>query len=201
MSKQANQIELEGKTDESKGETIAKALTMPELGAAISIQNIVGKRDSVDLMDYVEALKEQRAVMSNNETLPAEAMLVSQANTLDALFNNLTQRALNADLVKTLEAYLKLALRAQSQARATWEAISAIKNPPVAGYIKQANIAHGHQQVNNEKPASSKVKKKTRAREKQNLQNELLEEDNGEWLDAGASCSASGNDQEMEAVG
>ena len=43
------------------------------------------------------------------------------------------------------EAYLKLGLRAQSQCRATWEVISAIKHPPVAGYVCQANISHGHQ--------------------------------------------------------
>jgi len=48
-----------------------------------------------------------------------------------------------------LDRYLELALRAQSQSRATWDALATIKNPPVAGYVRQANIAHGPQQVNN----------------------------------------------------
>jgi hypothetical protein len=35
---------------------------------------------------------------------------------------------------------------AQSQCRAT---LATIKHPPVMGYVRQANIAHGPQQVNN----------------------------------------------------
>jgi hypothetical protein len=49
----------------------------------------------------------------------------------------------------TMEPLLKLAFRAQSQCRATWEAIAVIQHPPIAGFINQANIAGGHQQVNN----------------------------------------------------
>jgi hypothetical protein len=38
--------------------------------------------------------------------------------------------------------------KAQNQCRMTLETLSTIKNPPVV-YAKQANIAHGPQQVNN----------------------------------------------------
>jgi hypothetical protein len=38
-------------------------------------------------------------------------------------------------------------LRAQSQCRAIWEALAAIKNRPVMGHVRQGNIAHGPQQV------------------------------------------------------
>jgi len=44
---------------------------------------------------------------------------------------------------------LKLALRAQNQCRATIETLSVVKNPPTATFVRQANIAAGHQQVNN----------------------------------------------------
>ncbi len=69
-------------------------------------------------------------------------------NTLDSIFNSLVQRAINSEYLDHLDRYLKLALRAQSQCRATWETLAAIKNPPIV-YAKQANIAQGHQQVNN----------------------------------------------------
>jgi hypothetical protein len=74
-------------------------------------------------------------------------MLTAQAHSLDAIFNKLAQRAaLNmGEYMQACETYLKLALRAQSQCRATWETLSTIKNPPVMGYVKQANIAQGHQ--------------------------------------------------------
>ena len=44
--------------------------------------------------------------------------------------------------------YLRLALKAQAQSRATAEALAAIKQGPVV-IARQANIAHGPQQVNN----------------------------------------------------
>jgi len=69
-------------------------------------------------------------------------MLTAQAHTLDAIFNNLEQRAINAEYMDNLDRYLKLALRAQSQCRATWEALSTIKSPPVMGYVRQANGVH-----------------------------------------------------------
>ena len=83
---------------------------------------------------------------------------------------------------------MKLALKAQSQCRSTLQAISKIKNPTIIGYARQANIAHGHQQVNN-------------ILGEKNQENELLEEDSGERLDFGETATAIGNDSEMETVG
>lgn len=76
-------------------------------------------------------------------------MLTIQAHTPDAIFNNLAKRAINVDYMDNLDRYLKPALRAQSQCRATWEALATIKNPLIMGYVGQANIPHGPQQVNN----------------------------------------------------
>ena len=50
--------------------------------------------------------------------------------------------------MSNFEGFMRMALRAQSQCRTTLETLSAIKNPPIV-YAKQANIAQGHQQVNN----------------------------------------------------
>ncbi len=47
------------------------------------------------------------------------------------------------------ELYLRLALKAQGQCRATLETLAVIKNPTALTFVKQANIAHGPQQVNN----------------------------------------------------
>jgi hypothetical protein len=46
------------------------------------------------------------------------------------------------EYVDAADTYMRLALRAQSQCRATLETLAAIKNPPVA-FANQANIAHG----------------------------------------------------------
>jgi hypothetical protein len=71
--------------------------------------------------------------------------------TLNVMFGDLSTLAkanLSGGYMEAGERYLRLALKAQSQSRATLETLSAIKNPPVV-YAKQANIAHGPQQVNN----------------------------------------------------
>jgi hypothetical protein len=122
-------------------------------------------------------------------------MLTAQAHTLDAIFNNLATKASNAEYLNNLDTYLKLALRAQSQCRSTWEALSAIKNPPVAGYVHQANIAHT-QQVNN-----GTCDNTPRTRENQNSQNELLEQKDDERLDTGTTSTAGQADPAMATLG
>lgn len=77
-----------------------------------------------------------------------EAMLAAQAYSLDALFCNLALRAKSnmGQYPKTAEIYMKMALRAQSQCRATAETLAVMKNPQP--YIKQTNIGAAVQ-VNN----------------------------------------------------
>jgi hypothetical protein len=96
--------------------------------------------------------------------------------------------------IEPAEIYLKLALRAQNQCRATLETLAAIKNPPVI-FAKQANIAHGPQQVNNNSAGIA------RAEQIEKPQTGLLEHDHGQRLDTGAAAAASGGDQAMETVG
>ena len=124
-------------------------------------------------------------------------MLVAQGHTLDAIFNNLAQRAIDAEYVHILEQYLRLALRAQSQCRATWESLAMIKSPPVAGYVGQANIAFGSQQVNN----AASEPEGSHAREKSIAPSKLLEEAHDEQrLDTRATGPAGEADPPMEAL-
>jgi hypothetical protein len=44
---------------------------------------------------------------------------------------------------------MQLALKAQNQSRATLQALVQLKQPSQITFVKQANIAQGHQQVNN----------------------------------------------------
>lgn len=118
-----------------------------------------------------------------------EAMLMAQALALQSMFMSLSRRAAAQDYLKQYETYLRLALKAQSQCRATMEALATIKNPPVV-FARQANITNGPQQVNNGTtfPAS------TRAEEPQFAPNELLEHGHEQLLDARTPYGASSND-------
>ncbi len=97
-------------------------------------------------------------------------MLTSQASALNSIFTELSRRAANClfdgspGTFERTEAYLRMAMRTQSQCRMTLDTLGTIKNPPV--FAKQANIANGPQQVNN---GISSRDEKIR-----NLPNELL---------------------------
>lgn len=61
---------------------------------------------------------------------------------------NFSRRALAQQYQKPMESYLRMAMKAQNQCRMTLETLTTVKNPSVV-YARQANIAHGPQQVNN----------------------------------------------------
>jgi hypothetical protein len=74
-----------------------------------------------------------------------------------------------------------------------FETLAAIKNPSSVAFVRQANTAHGPQQVNNHIAAS-------RAQETENRQTKLLEVEHGERLDIGATSTAIAAHQELETV-
>ena len=76
-------------------------------------------------------------------------MLVSQATALQTVFTSLVCRAQVQTQQWHLEAFMRLAFKAQAQSRATISALVDLKYPRQATYVKQANIANGPQQVNN----------------------------------------------------
>ena len=61
----------------------------------------------------------------------------------------MARRGEHREYLPAAETYLRLALKAQAQCRATVEALAEIKNPRPVAFVKQANIAQGPQQVNN----------------------------------------------------
>ena len=147
----------------------------------------------------IHNLNQQVNAVKDNKLGRPEEMLVAQAHTLDAIFNNMTQRAvLNADeYIDACDTYLKLGLRAQSQCRATLETLSEIKNPKSVAYVRQANIAGGHQQVNNGVSTSNEP----RAEESQNRPNELLEAQDGERMDIGETATSGRENSSVETMG
>ena len=189
-----DQITALSEPDEDKALVLGRTVLRPTVQAAVTIKAYDKSYGDLDLNGLIDALTEQTEASNDGNSSRAEAMLTTQAHTLDAIFNNLAKRAITADYMANLDIYLKLALRAQSQCRATWEALSAIKNPPVMGYVRQANIANGPQQVNNAPDAS-------RAGEKQNLQNKQLEQKDGERLDTGTTSKAGKADPAMATLG
>ena len=175
-----NQVIGDFKPNEDKVVGVARTVLRPTVQAAVTLKDYGKSWGDLDLIGLIDSLTEQTKASNDGDLSRAEAMLTTQAHTLDAIFNNLASRAIKAEYMNNLDTYLKMALRAQSQCRSTWEALATIKNPPIMGYVRQANIAHGPQQVNN-----STTDDTPRARENQNLQNKRMEKKDGERLDTG----------------
>lgn len=159
-----------------------------------------GLLGDIGISEVLRALRERADGMSRGDLSGAEAMLVAQASSLNAIFTEMAIRAaanVSQDLGAT-EIYMRLALKAQAQCRATLEALAAIKAGPVV-IARQANIAHGPQQVNN--GVSGPVRANARAGNSDSTQNELLSANDGERLDSGATGAASGGNPALEALG
>jgi hypothetical protein len=151
-------------------------------------------------------LKETAKAVNGGDLSGAESMLTAQATALNAVFGELSRRAaLNmGEYLGATESYMRLALKAQGQCRATLETLAAIKNPPVV-FARQANINNGgQQQVNNgagpDPSNSSQARAGSRAAKETIEQTGLLEASDGKRLDARAASTASGTDPNMATV-
>ncbi|MCG8036120.1 MAG: hypothetical protein JAZ19_03695 [Candidatus Thiodiazotropha taylori] len=187
-----------GKDDQVKALVKARKAIKPSIHAAIAIAEYDRYYGEFDLSSLIDALEEQVDQVEQGDLSRSDAMLTTQAHTLDAIFNHLARRALHQEYINQMDVFLKLALRAQSQCRSTWEALSRIKNPPVMGYIGQANIAHGPQQVNNSLETESRDSDPDQG---QNLQNKLLEENDGQRVDTRTTSASGQTDSAMAAMG
>jgi hypothetical protein len=189
-------------TKQEREETIdekmnyAKRVLSPTVRGAVTTQAFSRTFGDTDLLSLIDELGNQVGKIESNDLSRSEDLLITQAHTLDAIFNELARRAaLNmGEHIKATDTYLRLALKAQSQCRATLETLSTIKNPPMI-FAKQANISNGPQQVNNGTLPSV-------AREEKTIeQNELIEAQHGQRLDTGTTGATICADKELETVG
>jgi hypothetical protein len=186
---------------ESAQQAIARALLDPVLlaGSFLSDMNKQAPHGGPDA--FITELRKHARAVTTGDLSRLEEMLAAQAHTLDGLFYSLALRSrsnLAAGYIDTGESYMKLALRAQAQCRATVESVATIKNPPAVAFVRQANIAAGPQQVNN---TSALAVASSRAEDSENPPNKLLEAKDGERLDTRTTSSAGGANPHLEAVG
>ena len=174
----------EGEASTSSPENKARAALLASVNSAIVIDtyqgNIMGS--DPDLLTLVDGLNDTFKEVKAGDLSEMEAMLISQATALQTIFTSLARKAHSQTYQKHYEAFLGLALKAQAQSRATITALVDLKYPRQATYVKQANIAHGAQQVNNG-ATDTKVRDNqslTHAIENQNTQNKLLEANDGQ---------------------
>lgn len=158
-------LQSPGKSDETKTGNTSVTIWPTFRAAYTSFLYSKAPPGSLDLSEITSELQARNEEVWDGNLLHLEAMLNTQAHSLDAMFHALAERtALNMGKnLGTTEIYLKLAFRAQNQCARTLEVLATMKTPSVV-IAQQANIAQGHQQVNNgtaaPKPLSTRTAKK-----------------------------------------
>jgi hypothetical protein len=168
----------------------------PAVTAATTVHEVMGRQlgavQDFGVGGLIEELADQCAEVSKGNLQRPEALLMAQATTLDAIFQDLTQMAYkNMNNLDVAERFLRLAFRAQSQSRATVETLGNMKNPPTV-FARQANMTTGPQQVNNNTIP--------RTRKTEIVPNELLEHTNGKPLESRPSIGAGNRNSELATV-
>lgn len=185
----------------SRGEKIADIALSPSVGAGELIHAIKSDND-LEFPEAVEHLNRSIAKIKKGDYSDLEAMLFSQAKTLDALFMSFARTAISAPTPYKRD-YYAMAMKAQNQSRATIATLIKSKQEPTkTTFIKQANIANGNQQVNNGLISPEKDSQ-TISVHSQTTQNKLLEEQSHgtTHLDKRTKRAAKRSYQELEAVG
>lgn len=197
-----NALEVPAQPGESNDNAMARLAVAGVAGNARSmVQFSAATFGELSLTGCMHALKSTAEAMNAGDLGAAVTMLAAQAVALNAMFGELARRA-NLNMGEHLgatETYMRLAMKAQGQCRATLETLAAIKNPPVV-VARQANINNGgQQQVNN--GAATPPAPVARAEKQGAAPTELLEGDHGQRVDTRAASTAGRADPAVAAVG
>jgi hypothetical protein len=174
-----------------------KQSLQPPIQAALTLLEYNNNMGELCIATLVSELRNQCSVASTGDLSGVETMLLAQAHTLDAIFHRLARQAATAGLLDHFDCQLRIALKAQSQSRATLETLAAIKNPAPVAFVRQANISGGPQQVNNSGAASAHPPSRAG---NESPRNKLLEGEHAERMDTNSPSAAAGTDCHLEAV-
>lgn len=143
---QANHtLAVERAEGETGAQAMARKLLEPHLRHAVSAELFAGKVLGKDfegpgLMDYVGHLEGLTAKAQAGDLAIASRLLAAQAITLDSMFTELARRAAHnmGEYINAAESYARLALKAQSNCRATLDALAKLHQP------REQTVKHVH---------------------------------------------------------
>jgi hypothetical protein len=126
-----NSVDLTEKPGDDRGELLAQAmlgqnLRHGQLAANFAGRALVGTNDKLALMDCAKVIQSRTTDAIAGDLSFASAMLASQAVSLDSMFTEFARIALlnMAEYPDAMERYVRLAMKAQVNSRATLEALA-----------------------------------------------------------------------------
>jgi hypothetical protein len=142
-------LEIKQEKNQTKEQSLAEFNSKSDfLSTAVNESFVVGIGD-FDFQATMQVLEKTIQQIQSGDLSKIEEMYISQAVALEVMFANLARRAKAQEQLLLYETHMRFALKAQNQCRATLQALVQLKQPSNTTFVKQANIAHGHQQVNN----------------------------------------------------
>lgn len=182
--------------------SLAAAGGLANVGVITAYQGGLFKAEDLDILECRHEVVKRIEQVNDGNTVHVVGLLMAQALALNSIFTKLAIQAAQVDErdPRKLETYMRLALKAQLQSRATLEALVAVGNPPVL-FAQQANVAFGPQQVVNQGvPAATNTPNPP---QNQTVPNELFEVSTHErtQMDAGATPATGREDPCMEPLG
>lgn len=196
-------VKLGPQTGRTNARAVAESVVTGTLANSILTKRFttVLSDELFDLTECMNVIVATVGEVQAGDLRAGEALLTGQAVALNAIFTELARRsALNmGEHLGAAESYMRLALKAQNQCRATVETLAAMKNPPVV-FARQANINNGgQQQVNNGTQAPGAGSPAPAPASKSATEpNKLLDATHGERMDLGAQAAASRTHQDLE---
>ena len=144
---------VEAEKGETEGRSMARVMVGPYLRHGILANGLSHKMfgklpGEPRLDDYAHIIKQKAELLAKGDLTLASEMLAAQAHSLDAIFTEMGRRAaLNmGDYVQTSERYMRLALKAQANSRATLEALVRLHQPREQ-IVKHVHVNEGGQAV------------------------------------------------------
>ena len=193
------------KDGKSRKRHIAELALSPIVGNASTAMDFSKSSwGNLDLADSIAVIGEKVIKVQAGDLSEVEATLTAQAATLDAVFNEMARRAAcnMGQHLNATETYLRMALKAQAQCRATLETLAEVRHPKGTTFVRQQNVAY-QQQVNNGGAmlAGSGSEELPRAHGNLTKQsNELLEDNDGERVDTSAAGATGKVNRKLAAV-
>ena len=124
MNKSTNKTVPVKKLKQSESEHYAKVSLSPTTMSAVLTEAFTNKIfPDTKIADVATILKDRITNIQDGDMKPIEAMLIAQAQALQTMFVSLGREAVGKTQLNQYTAFMNLALKAQSQSRATIQAL------------------------------------------------------------------------------
>ena len=137
-------LDVEQTTAETGAQALARALLRPEgrhaVAASAFATPLLAINEKPGIGDFIDHVKVVSDRAEGGDVAVASRMLASQALTLDAMFTELARRAAAnmGEHILAADRFARLAMKAQSNCRATLEALAKLHQP------REQTVRHVH---------------------------------------------------------